>query len=367
MNVTGIAIIVLLVFATVLGFIIGLCKGFHKVKSWGVDYLLATFATIGLCALIGKGFNNDDAGMATLGIVSLIVGIIMILLFSLTSALFRKGFNSSKRKKIERGGKKGGPSGFFDSIFGGVTLAAKGFVIVGAVSAFGLTVADLAQIPVLNDMLGDIYTNPGWTAFKPLLMDFFFMGVIMAAIRSGFNSGISSVLWAFCMIGLVCASAYIAYHLAFEVESFSGAVNSLAALFAGENAVGDTQLLMAKGALTGGLFVLMLVVVILIGVFVPKLLTAARNGSAFFVIDGIFGALFSLVLVVGLLMFFGTFVQPISDGEEFVFMAKFSSYFETSKIATFFYDKNVMILNGMQPLVPVNEWLKPVPFEGAIA
>ncbi len=358
----GIGIIVFLVAATLIGFIIGLCKGFANVRSWGVDYLLATFVTVGVGALINKAFDGGEpARVATGGIITLAVGVLAILLFSLTSKLFRNGFKSSKRKKVRAGGKKSGPSGFFDSIFGGVALAAKGFVIAGVPSAFGLVVLDLAQIPALAQLTGGIFESAGWTAFKPLLMDFFYMAVIMAAIRSGFNSGITSALWVCCVIGMVFIAAYISYHLAFEVETFRGAVDSLANKFAGGNAVGDTQLVMAKGALTGGLFLLMLVVIVLIGIFVPKLLASARNGTAFFVIDGVFGALFALVLVTGVLLFFGSFVQPISDGSEFAFMAKFSSYFESSRVGTFFYDKNIMVLNGMEPVIPVREWLAPVP------
>ena len=42
MNVVSIVIIVLLAVFSIVGLIVGLCKGFSHVKSWGVEYLLAS-------------------------------------------------------------------------------------------------------------------------------------------------------------------------------------------------------------------------------------------------------------------------------------------------------------------------------------
>lgn len=348
MNVTGILIIVFIVIAVILGLIIGLCKGFAKVKSWGVEYLLACLVTV----LVGGALERNS----TSGIISLCTAIASMLLFTLTSAIFRKIFKSSKKRKIAKGKRKSGPSGFFDSIFGGVTLAVKGFVIAGVLSAFMLVALDISQFAFVtapDGMFAAVYASGAWTALKPYMMDFFYLAAIMLALKCGYQSGISNVLWTFVMILIVAFAGLSAYHLSFNVEAFQAPVQGLANVIGGEKGVSDTTVMIAQWVMTAGLFLMMLVVVILIGIFVPKLLNFARNGKIFFVIDGIFGALFSVLIVMGLLLFCGSLVQPLYDLE---FMAKFTSYFEKSGFATYFYDNNLLALFGMQPVLPLKDW-----------
>ncbi|MDE6504522.1 MAG: hypothetical protein K2L42_01490 [Clostridia bacterium] len=352
MNIFGSIILGSIITFTVLGFIIGLCKGFSNSKSWGVEFLIAAL----LSSLVGSALAKEAT--AVKGIITIVLAIGAFLLLSLFSSLIRKGFQSSKRRKIARGKKVHGSGGFFDSVFGGVSLAVKGFVISAVVSCFVLVALDLSQFAFVTEHLADIYSNPSWIAFKPFMMDFFYVGVIALAVKCGFSGGISNTLWVILVFGMIIFAALAAYHLAFNIPSFDGAVSGLAGLFAGEGEISEMNIAIARWALAAGLFLLMLVVVVLIGIFVPKLLGAARNSKIFYVIDGVFGSVFATAVVLGILLVLGNIVQPLSvDLEAFPFMAQFSSYFETSGVATYFYNNDLLTLMGIQPLLPLAEWL----------
>lgn len=352
MNIFGAIILGAIITFTVLGLIIGLCKGFANVKSWGVEFLITAL----LSSLIG-GLLAKEATVAK-GIITLVIAIGVLLLLALISSFIRKGFQVSKRKKIARGKKTRGPSGFFDCVFGGVTLAVKGFVISAVISCFVLVAFDLSQFAFVTEYMTDIYTNQSWVVFKPMMMDFFYVGLIALAIKCGFSGGISHTVWGVLVFGMVVFAAIASYHLAFNVSSFQGAVDGLVGMFAGEGEITEMNIVVARYALTAGLFLLMLVVVVLVGVFGSKMLSVAGNSKIFYVVDGIFGALFATVTVLGILLVLGNIVQPLAaDLEAFPFMAQFSSYFETSGVATYFYNNDLLTLMGVQPLLPLAEWL----------
>lgn len=357
MNVIGIVILVVIIAAAVLGLVIGLCKGFSNVKSWGVEYLLASLLAIAIGGAVSKGFEGGQVAVG--GIINICLALAFVLVFSFTSAIFRKIFKKSKRKKIAKGGKKKGASGFVDRIFGGVTLAVKGFVIAAFTCSFILVALDLSQLPFVTTTFGEIYANSAWTAFKPYLMDFFVIGALTAALKCGYNSGISNALWSLVIIGLVVFAGYVAYNLAFNVEAFGNAAQNIAPKvqeLLGSMGNEDLALKVSKWVLTAGIFLLELVVVILIGVFVPRFLNFARNGKTFYAIDGILGAVFAVIFVAGILLLAGSVIQPISDLD---FMSNFTAYFEKSAVATYFYDKNIIALFSNTPLIPIRDYFVP--------
>ncbi|MDE6586548.1 MAG: hypothetical protein K2K80_07705, partial [Clostridia bacterium] len=222
MNIIGIAILAVVAFSAVLGLIIGLCKGFSRVSSWGMEYLLACLCTI----LIGGALKENVGGLVA-GIISIVIGVASILIFGSTSSMCRAIFRRSKRKKVAQGKKEKGPSGFVDVIFGGVTLAVKGAVITGFIFAFMLAALDLSQLNFGSE-LAALCASEQYALFKPYLFDCFYLVFIFFAIKFGYRNGISNVVWSLIMIGLVVFAALAAYNLAFNVQSFDGVVASLA-------------------------------------------------------------------------------------------------------------------------------------------
>ena len=360
MDFIGTIILVVVIVAAVLGLIIGLCKGFSNVSSWGVEYLLACICTI----LIGGAVKNS-AGGSVAGIVCLAIGVASLMLFGWTSGLCRTIFRRSRKKKIARGKnkKETSPSGFMDVIFGGVTLAVKGAVIAGFISAFLLAALDLTQLGGLMGING-LYGG-GYLAFKPYMMDCFYLAFIMLALKCGYRSGISNVLWSFIMLALVAFAAFGAYNLAFNVSAFDGVAASIAGtlqemLSSAESILGSgLGETIARAILAVGIFLIMLVVVILIGVFVPKLLVCARGNKVFRSIDGLIGAFCAVVVVAGIMLVVGNILQPlVSNPEAYVFIANLASYFEGSAFATYFVDNNLLVLFGMPPIFDLTQFIK---------
>lgn len=360
MDLISIIIISALASCAVIGLIIGLCKGFSHCPSGGIEYVLVCVGTILLGGLVKSSFKSSaDTGIA--GVITLGIGIALIIAFSGTSALCRKLFNGSRKKKIASGKKHGsgnGPSGFVDCIFGGFSLAVKGVVVAGVTAAAVLVAVDLAQLGFTDEYFGVIYAGESWSAFKPYIFDCLVLGLIFLAVKHGFNSGISSLLWIFVMFAMVAFAGYASYHLAFNVESFGSLANSVAAVIAGEGEITEQATLIARCIVTAGIFLLTLVVIVPVGIFVPRLLDRARDGRLFFAIDGVGGAVISVAMVAATLLVAGNILQPFCyDLEKYSFIAGFTSYFDKSAVATYFYNKNILTEFGVPPMLPLLDWI----------
>lgn len=376
-----------------IGFIVGLVKGFTRVKSWANEFVLAAIFTILLGNVIEKGLGGKSDGfeaiLPAVLVFALALGFLIVL--ALLSAAVRNGLNKGiekhkllihykqydavqantddildaldaknkraykrySRRKFKQGG---GFWGFTNRLFGGITLAVKAMLIVGLLVAAFLVGYDLFGLNVLT-LLDDIYTGWLWSFCKPYLFDFFVVGVLLVCLRSGFKSGLCSALWTLVVIGMVAGAGFIAYNAVFVNTTFDGA----AAAF-NENCVsqwfssfGETELTLtvSKGIITAGIFLVLLIIVILVGVLVPKFIDAAREGTAFRVIDGVFGAVAALAIVMGILLFLFGILQTASGLE---FMQNFDTYFEKSGIARYVYSDNVLINLNFMP-IDLSKWL----------
>lgn len=358
MNIVGIVIIVLIVLASALGFLIGLIKGFVNVKSWGIEYLIVSLLTVGIgSAVVGSGDSNSSTAVG--GIVMILLAIAFTIgfyyLFKLLRSVFKKSLDKKKKLAEEEERKpKYGFTGVLNRLFGAITLGVKGFVIFGLISAFILIALDLSQFAFVVNSMQDLFYGSSYLTFKPKLMDFLLIAVITLAIKCGYQSGITNFMWTIVVVLMVVFAGLASYHLAFNVESFAPAVEKLAATLAGSNENTGMFTLIAKIILTGGIFILMGIVVALVAVFVPKLLGGARDSAIFYVVDGIFGALFATLFVLAVFLIVGGIIQPLND---LSFMEKFTSYFEKSGFATYFYDRNILYLFGIMPELPIRDWL----------
>ena len=99
----------------------------------------------------------------------------------------------------------------------------------------------------------------------------------------------------------------------------------------------------------------MLVAVILIAVFVPKLIDRARDGVIFRSVDGVFGAIVLTAFTFGLLFVVGAFANGLHD---LAIMDGFNSYFQKSGVATYIYDRNLLNSFGVMTDLPFKEWLQ---------
>lgn len=385
MGIIGIAIIAALGFFALIGLITGLIKGFTKVRSWAAELLLTGVCGISLSKLIAKNVQGAVPGFVSLGITVAFVCLFMLLFAIIRKALKSKiekrkqlsyykqyderednteqilsALGTEDKKKYKKLTKRKfkqscGGWGVCDKILGGLFLAVKGAVITGFIAAFALVIVDFTRLAQdggsLNSLFGGIYQSGAWAFFKGYIFDFIIVGLVTVCIKSGFQSGISSTLWSLLVLGMVVGAAVLSFNLAFNAQDFVSVAEKLQTKLPEMVA----HINVAKSIIGVGLFLLMLVAVILIAVFVPKLIDRARDSAVFRGVDGVFGAIILTAFITGLLLVVGAVVNNLHDMQ---FMLPFNGYFDKSGIATYFYDKNILNALGVLNDLPIKGWLE---------
>ena len=385
MDIVSIIIVSLIALFAVIGAVTGVAKGFTQVKSWAVEMLLAGVISIALSKLFSSKLDDGTVkAILSLGICLVLVCLLMLVFVILRKRLSKsiekrkqkwyyehydeiegnteqilsalgkedtKTYNKLTKRKFRQ---SGGAWGVVDRVFGGVTLAIKGAVMSGIFFAVVLAVLDFSRLPAeggaLYEALGGIYSSSIWAFFKNFIFDFLLVGILMVCIKSGYSSGISSAVWTLVVIGLIGGAGYLSFHLSTTVPSFVSVAGNLEAKLADKLAgvagilegVGLTTLKLCEILIGIGIFALMLVAVILIAVFVPRLIDRARDSVIVRSIDGVFGAIVFTAVCFGIIFMLGAVLKTIYEVQ---FMDVFNAYFEKSGIATWIYDKNPVNLD----------------------
>lgn len=333
---------------TVAGLIAGLVKGFRRVKSWGSDYLLSALATIGTGAILKTcGVNAKVAG-----IVVIVCAIVYMFLFMGLSLLVRGLFSRSFERREDNMEKLGGV-GVANRLFGGYALAVKGFVIAATICVLLYTVIDLSQISALKSALNSVYAGAVWKMLKPYIFDFIILGVINLSVRHGYASGVSSALWSLIVLALLVGCGFMAYNMVFKTGIFEGAAQSLAAKLGGKLGNANISLNVSKWLMTVIVFAVTALVVFVASFFVSRVITFARADSAYYLVDGIFGAIVLTLIFIAAMMFIGFLIQPVYD---LGFMKPFTDYFTQSAVSKYFYTSNLLTEFGMKALLPLRDW-----------
>lgn len=385
MDIVSIIIVSLIALFAVIGAVTGVAKGFTQVKSWAVEMLLAGVISIALSKLFSSKLDDGTVkAILSLGICLVLVCLLMLVFVILRKRLSKsiekrkqkwyyehydeiegnteqilsalgkedtKTYNKLTKRKFRQ---SGGAWGVVDRVFGGVTLAIKGAVMSGIFFAVVLAVLDFSRLPAeggaLYEALGGIYSSSIWAFFKNFIFDFLLVGILMVCIKSGYSSGISSAVWTLVVIGLIGGAGYLSFHLSTTVPSFVSVAGNLETKLADKLAgvagilegVGLTTLKLCEILIGIGIFALMLVAVILIAVFVPRLIDRARDSVIVRSIDGVFGAIIFTAVCFGIIFMLGAVLKTIYEVQ---FMDVFNAYFEKSGIATWIYDKNPVNLD----------------------
>lgn len=400
MNIIGIVIICCIVLFTLLGGGIGALKGFTKVKSWAIELLLIGGIGIPIGRLItGKVSGGTPvAASVTLGITVFLTVLFMaafiVLRFVMAKGIEKRKQRSyyehydelndnteqiltaigtedkkqykqllkHKKRKIKQ---TGGVWGILDRVFGGVALAIQGAVLTGIVAAVFISVVDFSRLAqdggALHAVMGKIYTGGTWKLFRGCLFDFFVIGIIMLCIRSGYSGGLTSSVWGIFIVVLVVGAGLLSWQLTTHVDEFKIVTDNLAAninaKLSGASGILDkvkiTPDLLAKIIIAAGLFALMLIAVVIVAIFGPKLIDKARDGFVFRTVDGVLGAIVATIIGLALMLVVGAVVNSLHD---FAFMDVFNAYFGKSGIATHIYNRNMLNEIGILK-IPFDKWL----------
>lgn len=385
--------------------IVGLVKGFTKTKTWATEYLFAVILSVLIYSLA------DLSGMKAWLAFALKIGtaVVFILVFALLSsrgkALIENCIANARKRSyyeqygereenvlqildaIELGDEKAykrltrrqfpenrGGAGVADRICGGITLMIKAAVILGLIAAAAFVVLDLTQLPFVTEKLGGIYESGAWQFFSRFVMDAFVIGILFFAIRAGFRSGVISVLWVIVILGMIGGSAYLSYWLSFNNASFiataqslangalGGLSGSIAEVFNNLGMSNVTDVTVCQLVLTAALSLVLIIVSVVIGAIVGSIIGRARDGAAFSVIDGVFGAVIAFAVACGVMLLLGAVFYSISDLD---MMSAFNDYMyytasdgtvKPAAIASAFYTNNP--LNSLEFIrdLPVRGW-----------
>lgn len=392
MNILSIIIIALLALSAVIGLITGAVKGFTNVKSWAVELLLAGLIII---PVSNSALSSMEGAMPAVIALAITVATVcaMLFLFMLFRVLLRKrielrkklsyygqyeemedntekilsAIGSEDKKSFKKLAKRkfkqsAGVWGALNRVLGALTLAIKGVIITGFISSFVLVVLDFSRVCAeggsLYGVFGSVFESGIWLTLKNYIFDFIVIGIISLCIRSGFSSGLFSSLWTVAVIGLVIGAGALAFRLAFNVPEFiyaaegmeENVANALSGISGILEGFGITYVQIAQAIIGLAVFILMLIAVILIAVFVPKLIDKARDGAAFRTVDGILGAIVMTVVVAAVLLVVGALANTLHD---YGFMDVFNAYFGKSGIATYFYDRNLLNAMGILTEFPI--------------
>ncbi len=381
MDYIGYIVLIVLLVIAVIGLVIGFGKGFMEMSSWANEYVIATVGALLIGVFAGDMLAGYSSWLGTVAVLG--AGIVLLLVFMFLSSVFRKGFakgvTSHRRKlgyvnmeaqkeadegivealsrkdfraykKLTKASRKKfkqhrGGWGFIDRLFGAITGAIKYFVVAALIITACLVVLDI--IPIAQDgvaisekYLYSIFNTDIWTMVQPYIMDFFLMGAVCACIRRGYKSGLFSGLWvlvAFCLVAL-------GFYLSWLIVSGTGTFDSMAASLANLIGMGESDMgtLIAQIILTAGLGIIFAIVIILVAIFVPRAIDAARDTKVFHLVDGILGAIVVTVIIVGILMFLFGMLSTLSGLEhEPEIFVKIGTYFKGG-IGRYFYADNFL-------------------------
>lgn len=389
-----IIILGLLAVAAGLGLLIGFGKGFTRVNAWGVELLLAAiivFAAGGAVQSMGEGIMP--------GLLMFGLSVVVLIILKLITLAIRGALRGAKKRKMARQldgddddgmddemvdddddgmndtmdeeeyeeilkpekKKKGkrkiyndqirGACGFVDRLIGAVALAIKGVMLVGIILCVLLVVVDLLPFEQVAQAMSEIYSGSLWATVKPFLMDFLVLAMLFLCVKSGFSNGFSQTLWSIMVIGLFAAAGFLAWHLAFNVNTFVDIAQNIA------NHLGELEfiksveqfmpaLTIAQSILTVILFILFAVFVMILKAFVPGIIFWARKSNIIYFVDGVFGALFATGVLFTVLLGVGFVLNPIFDIEA---VAPFTAYFESSNLAKYLYTDNILVTMDVLP------------------
>jgi MFS family permease len=376
--------------AAVLGLIAGLVKGFDKSSAWGAVVLLAVLLAR-LLTYTTQSFSGNGLFILVAAVGSLLL---LMLIFALLKKLVKKqlakayqlyeyktydeqeenkerilnaldaGDKKEYKKNVSRKfKKKAGGWGVFNRILGGVVVALNTVMCFALIISFLLVLVGFAQIPSLTELFAEALASDAWLNLGlKLVFDLFFMVLLYACIKMGYKGGISGALCTLIILAMLGGAGYLANYIAFNTETFAslaaqmvegGLGETLNSVASAMSALGVTAETLAKIILMVGLFVLFLIVVIIFGIFLPKLVNRLKEGKAFQIVDGVLGAVVLTAIVFGILLFVGGVLSTLSDLE---FMSGFNECIQLNYIANSLYGYNPLASLGILDNLPFRGW-----------
>ncbi len=363
---------VLVCLGAVIGAVAGFFKKFTKTSFWGVTALLALLLERAIGAGVKKG--SDGYGLAVI-ISTVAVLIIFSIIFFTLQKLLGKAVEARRRlshyknyddveeneelilnavdngdrrqyKKLLRKRKRikdsGGLWGLLDGVFGAISGCLNGLVGVGAVVVCLLLFVDLTQLSFLTGAFGNVLASGGWLGLgTQLALDLPLVCLLSVSVRVGYNSGISSVLCFAVVLGLLVGFGYASWSIACS-DACDGVVVGLknGALSQVAGTLGDSvTYTVAKLIIAGIIFVFSLIIVIVVGMLLPKIMDRFRDNVVFSAVDGVMGAVVLCAVICMVMIALGGVAYTLND---LAFMEGFNRFAGQAHLGDGIYTYNPM-------------------------
>lgn len=378
-------LIVLVCVGAVVGALAGFFRKFTKTSFWGLTVLIALLFE----RMVGTSAkkSSDGYGLAVLLtaiIVLLVVSAVLLALRQLlakavdarkklsgyknyddraeSEELILNAVDNNDRREYRRQLRKSkkikdsaGVWGVLDRIFGAASGCINALAGIGAVIIFLLLFADMSGITAFKNAFSASLSSSNWKGLgTDIALDFLVICALSLSIRIGYRGGISSAISIVAVLGLLAGFAVASWSIA-SSEVCAPAVemlkNGLLSTFA--SSLGGAADTVAKAIIAVLIFALSLIVVILVGIFLPKVVDRFRENKIFNAVDGILGAVFMCAVVTVLLLVFGGIAYTLND---LPFMAQLNEYAKKACLGDGIYSCNPM--GSAFEAFPLRGWFK---------
>lgn len=249
-----------------------------------------------------------------------------------------------KRRKIkDSSGGWGVVNRLLGFIFGGV----EWLVAVGSIVCMLLLFVEFSGITALQELsfVQEMLATAAWVDIgSKFAIDMLLVGTIVIALKVGFNRGIFHYVTVLVVLAMLGGFGYASWAIATSVDC-SGLQTGLLSQLNDINP--DAAAIVAQVIVAAIIFLLSLIIVIITGILLPKLINKYRDNDAFYVADGILGAVVSVAILLAVYIALGGIAYTLND---LSFMSKFNAYEAQSTFANTFYALN-----------PVQSWFANVP------
>ena len=363
------ALIILTIVAAVAGAVVGLFKGFTKSSFFGAAALVTLLIVRVAGTAAKKGSQSYGLAVILTAVIALLaVSAVLLALKKLLQravearrklshyknaddreeneayilAAVDSGDRRQYRKHLRKGKKirdRAGVWGVIDAVLGACSCALNALIATGTVICCFLLFVDLSNIGALYNLFSASLTSGAWQSTgASLALDLPLICTLSLTIRTGYKSGISSVLCLVVVLGMLVGFGYAAWSVA-SSSMCAGTVDALVngALSKLSGVLGDKTEIVAKAIIAGIIFLLSLIVVILVGIFLPRLTDKFRENKVFSAVDGVIGAIVLCAVIVAILTAIGGVAYTLND---LAFMDKFNGYADASTLGDGMYAFN---------------------------
>lgn len=267
--------------------------------------------------------------------------------------------NKKQYRKLRRNRRKikdsSGGWGAVNRVLGLIVGGMDWLVAVGSIICALLLFVEFCGISVVQDnaIAKELLASDGWVKVgAKFAIDILVVGTLVITLKSGFKRGIFRLVTPIVVLAMIGGFGYVSWAIASSSlceGMVTGMQNGLLAQVTSMNE--RLSGVIAKLIIAAIIFLLSFIIIIITGKTLPKLLDKYRDNDAFYVIDGVLGAILSVGVLLVAYLALGGVAYTLND---LAFISKFNSYEAQSTFANVFYQFNP--LQSWFANLPLRSW-----------